>query len=174
MAAYVLSLLRQRVYDGLKELGGRKAGYIARCDSWDTVGKSNQAGAVLWLGEGRRVVKIKPDANGGESEGEEEDVVLKEMGIENCEWSGVGGDKIGRQGQGPPVYAMAYYREKYIPAYNLPFLLGSEMVDKLSSKVGNMKGEMAILKSKHCTIGCQMALWRLMGYLAPWEGDRTG
>ncbi|KAL8783029.1 MAG: hypothetical protein Q9213_004926 [Squamulea squamosa] len=67
----------------------------------------------------------------------------------------------------PPPYAMVEYRSSgYIPLYNLPTLLGPEYMYQLRDTIESFRGTLAVIKGKRNTTGCQMQLWKLMGYMA--------
>lgn len=70
----------------------------------------------------------------------------------------------------PPFYAMISYRSKYVPIYNLPSLLGYKHLETLR-KLGSswVDEEILFVRQRQKTIELQMALWRLMGYMAPLE-----
>lgn len=70
----------------------------------------------------------------------------------------------------PPFYAMVSYRSKLVPIYNLPSLLGSKHLDTLRKLGSNWaEEELVFVRQRQKTIELQVALWRLMGYLAPLE-----
>ena len=81
-------------------------------------------------------------------------------------------DSSTQRDEGPPAYAMVYYRDRYVPAYNLPFLLGRRLLSRLETDCEPLKGSMAVLKQKHLTTEVQLGLWKLMGFLAP-DGDSS-
>lgn len=149
MAEYVLALLRNNVVHRLTSLGARPVGYISPCLGWDHIDKHHQVAAVLWLG-GPLPMNKHIRAGGGSTD-EEEDKEKRDMG--------------------PPAYAMVYYRNRYIPAYNLPDLLGRRLLSRLETGCEHFKGSMAVLKQKHLTTEAQLGLWRLMGYLAPYTEE---
>lgn len=70
----------------------------------------------------------------------------------------------------PPFYAMVSYRSKYVPIYNLPTLLGAKHLETLRKLGSNwVEEELVFVRQRQKTIELQMALWRLMGYMAPLE-----
>ena len=167
MADYVLSLLRNNVVRRLAYLGARTAGYISRCDGWDYIDKHHQVAAVLWLGEPRTGAKavgkeLDEKVGGPRSSALPATEVLGEVTAD---------DSAALREEGPPPYAMVHYKGRYVPAYNLPSLLRQKDLGRLETECEHMRGSMAILKHKHATVEVQMALWKLMGYLAPYKEE---
>jgi len=150
MDEYVLSLLRNNVAQSLQYLGSRPAGYVQCCDAWDYVGKHHQVSAVLWLGDCTPNYKFTPHNPTQDTNTDPFEPTTK-------------------RDSGPPTYAMVQYRGRYIPTYNLPFLLGSKHLGSLKDDCVSMRGRLAVVKQKHATVEVQLALWKLMGYLAPDE-----
>lgn len=73
----------------------------------------------------------------------------------------------------PPFYAMISYRSKYVPIYNLPALLGTKHMETLRKLGSNwVEEELVFVRQRQKTIELQIALWRLMGYMAPLEDQR--
>lgn len=73
----------------------------------------------------------------------------------------------------PPFYAMVSYRSKYVPIYNLPALLGTKHMETLRKLGSNwVEEELVFVRQRQKTIELQIALWRLMGYMAPLEDQR--
>ncbi|KAL8851588.1 MAG: hypothetical protein Q9221_003520 [Calogaya cf. arnoldii] len=129
MDTLVLGLLRKKVTKLLKYLSSQPAAYIVPCQDYESIQKSHQPGAVLWLGQ--------PQG---------EDTVTS---------------------MDPPPYAMVEYRSSgHIPLYNLPALLGPAHMSELRDIGEYFEGPLAVIKRKRNTTGCQMQLWKLMGYLA--------
>ena len=65
---------------------------------------------------------------------------------------------------------MVSYRSKYVPIYNLPTLLGAKHLETLHKLGSNwVEEELVFIRQRQKTIELQMALWRLMGYMAPLE-----
>ncbi len=150
MDEYVLSLLRNNVTQSLRYLGSRTAGYIQRCDGWDYVGKHHQVSAVLWLGDTTPNFKVVPQNPAQDTNADPFEPTAK-------------------RDSGPPTYAMVQYRGRYIPSYNLPFVLAGKHLGSLKDDCVSMRGSLAVVKQKHATVEVQLALWKLMGYLAPYE-----
>ncbi len=146
----MLSLLRNNIVQSLRYLGSRTAGYIQRCDGWDYVGKHHQVSAVLWLGATTPNHKVVPQTPAQDTSADP---------FEPAE----------KRASGPPTYAMVQYRGRYIPSYNLPFLLGRKHLGFLKNDCVSLRGILAVVKQKHATVEVQLALWKLMGYLAPYE-----
>lgn len=150
MDEYVLSLLRNNVAQSLRYLGSRTAGYIQRCDGWDYIGKHHQVSAVLWLGDTTPNFKVVPQNPAQDTNADPFEPTAK-------------------RDSGPPTYAMVQYRGRYIPSYNLSFLLGGKHLGSLKDDCVRMRGSLAVVKQKHATVEVQLALWKLMGYLAPYK-----
>lgn len=73
----------------------------------------------------------------------------------------------------PPFYAMVSYRSKYVPIYNLPALLGTKHMETFRKLGSNwVEEELVFVRQRQKTIELQIALWRLMGYMAPLEDQR--
>lgn len=73
----------------------------------------------------------------------------------------------------PPFYAMVSYRSKYVPIYNLPALLDTKHMETLRKLGSNwVEEELVFVRQRQKTIELQIALWRLMGYMAPLEDQR--
>ena len=151
MDEYILSLMRHDIVRKLTYLSSQPAGYIARCDGWDHIDKHRQVAATLWLGEAVPAFKFHRD---------EEEPVASVDAAGSKEWD-----------TGPPAYAMVHYRDRYIPTYNLPSLMGRKQLGRWMSGCPQLRGSMAVVKQKHNTVGLQLALWKLMGYLAPYDGN---
>lgn len=148
MDDFVLELMRKDLVRQLKYLGSRPSGYMVRCTSYEQVKRHSQLAAALWLG------KI-----GGHmgSEGS----TASEGRVEGREGGGLG------DGEGPPAYAMLDYKGRYIPLYNVPRLLGEKYVEHLRESNAVFQGDIVVVKQKRNTLKAQLALWKLMGYLAP-------
>ena len=146
MDTYVLGLLRKDVLAKLKYVASRPAGYLVGCGAYEQIGKHVQVGAALWLG--------------GTAEGSSSTVL---------EGPGSGGD-AGAASEGsvgpPPAYAMLDYRGRYIPLYNLQTLLGLECLEELKGWNAIFQDKFVVVKQKRNTVKVQLALWKLMGYLA--------
>lgn len=68
---------------------------------------------------------------------------------------------------------MVSYRSKYVPIYNLPALLGTKHMETLRKLGSNWaEEELVFVRQRQKTIELQIALWRLMGYMAPLEDQR--
>ncbi|KAL8672944.1 MAG: hypothetical protein Q9168_002619 [Polycauliona sp. 1 TL-2023] len=78
-----------------------------------------------------------------------------------------GDDKPIPSHEDPPPYAMVESKSsELIPLYNLPTLLGPEVMHELQDKGNAFEGTLAVIKRKRNTTDCQMQLWKLMGYTA--------
>ena len=146
MDLYVLSLMRTDVIKRLSYLSSRPSGYIVRCDDWGRINQHHQVGAILWIGD----LMPRKDFSGADSHE-----------VDDQE------PRTSEQDKGPPPYAMVFYRQHHIPVYNLPFLLGNPRLHTLCKGSVSFKGTLALIKQKHNTVDLQLALWKLMGYLAP-------
>ncbi|KAG7009955.1 hypothetical protein G7Y79_00001g002270 [Physcia stellaris] len=147
MDTYVLGLLRKDLLTNLKYIASRPVGYMVGCGAYEQIGKHAQVGAALWLGDAA--------AEGPSSTG--------------FEGTGSGGD-TGAASEGsdgpPPAYAMLDYRGRYIPLYNLRTLLGLEYLEQLKGLNAIFQNKFVVVKQKRNTVKIQLALWKLMGYLA--------
>lgn len=144
MDTVVLEMLRRNVAKDLKYLASRPAAYIAACKSHDNISDHTQISAVL---------SLAPDAA----------VSSREASSDTPASSGA---------QGLPPYAMRRYKDCYIPYYNLFTLLGPTHLQSLrDSKPDHFGGQIAVIKAKRRTVRLQLALWKLMGYLAPSIGE---
>lgn len=143
MDTYVLELMRKDLLKHLEYVGSRPAGYVVGCTSNEHVKRHTQVGAALWLGA---VDEVTPNAS-------EEEVAERYV------------DAL-QGNNGPPAYAMLDYRGRYIPAYNLQTLLGEKCLEQLRESNALFRDTMAVVKQKRNTVKVQMALWKLMGYLA--------
>lgn len=77
-----------------------------------------------------------------------------------------------REDQGPPPYAMHYYKSCYMPYYNLLTLLGPTHVRALrESNPNQFSSQFAIIKAKRTTVKVQLELWKLLGYVV--QQDRV-
>ena len=148
MDTFVLEILRKNVMNYLVYLPTRPAAYIAGCKDYESISKSNQVGAVLWLGS--------------DTQDEAQNRLAKERR-----------DSASRpEYSGPPPYAMHHYRSRYIPVYNLPTLLGPEHMRTLREREFKpYKGEYAVIKAKRPTMQAQSELWTLLGYLAGYKDE---
>ncbi|KAL8829689.1 MAG: hypothetical protein Q9191_001870 [Dirinaria sp. TL-2023a] len=154
MESYVLALMRTEVIHHLSYLSSLPSGYIVRCDDWDRIDQHHQVGAILWLGD------LEPPRR-------KEDSLLGAGGSADTADDDERQPRASEKDQGPPPYAMVYYRRHHIPVYNAPVLLGNDRLHSLCKDTVALRGNLAIIKRKHNTVDLQMALWKLMGYLAP-------
>lgn len=145
MDTYVLGLLRKDLLTNLKYIASRPAGYMVGCGAYEQIGKHAQVGAALWLGD----IAEGPTSTG-------------------LEGTGSGGDTgASSEGSvGPPAYAMLDYRSRHIPLYNLRTLLGLECLEQLKGSNAIFQDKFVVVKQKRNTVKIQLALWKLMGYLA--------
>lgn len=161
MHDYVLELMRSSLVLQLKYLASRPSAYVVACGTYDQVREKAQIGAALWLGG--------EDGGGSVSDevgGSEKGVDISDAEEEKEEEGGKVG-KDGKVGDGPPPYAMLDYRGRCIPIYNAETLLGEQYVQQLREPNVVFQGKMAVLRQKRNTVKVHLALWRLMGYLAP-------
>ena len=146
MDTYVLGLLRKDLLTSLKYIASRPVGYMVGCGAYEQIGKHAQVGAALWLGD----IAEGPNSTG-------------------LEGTGSGGDTgaASEESDGPPpAYAMLDYRGRYIPLYNLRTLLGIEYLEQLKGLNAIFQDKFVVVKQKRNTVKIQLALWKLMGYLA--------
>ncbi|KAG8526863.1 uncharacterized protein KY384_008292 [Bacidia gigantensis] len=141
MADFCLRLMRREIVESIEKLAARTSRiYFVPCLDWVDVSKKPNVAAVLWLGNSRA------------------------KGVDGEELEATGGE---RGGQHPPPYAMATYKGKYVPIYNLEVLLGSDLVEKLKRTLPNVMSEsLAVVKGKNLTVNLQMQLWKLTGYVS--------
>lgn len=144
MEDFVRNMLRRTVVAKLKYLESRKAGYIQRDrNGFDEIEKIQRLGAVLWLGPPPiRKARYTSEVTDQDSE------------------------------RGPPPLAMANYRGRYVPIYNLRTMLGIELVQALREHSGVFEGEIVMIKAKANTVRTQMILWKLQLYMT--TSDSSG
>ena len=142
MDTYVLGLMRKDLLRDLQYLSSRPSRYIAS-STYQQVESHPHLGAALWLGAGDAESSISVEGTGSDGEAD--------VSIESA---------------GPPAYAMLDYRGRYIPVFNLQTLLGNKFLEQLRESSPVFQGEIAIIREKRNTVKVQMALWKLMGYLA--------
>ena len=148
MDDFVLELMRKDILRQLKYLGSRPSGYMVRCTSYEQVKRHSQLAAALWLGGIRGHVGRKGPIDSEErAEGREVDEL--------------------DSGQGPPAYAMLDYKGRHIPLYNVQRLLGEKYVEQLRESNVVFEDSIVVVKQKRNMVKAQLALWKLMGYLAP-------
>ena len=147
MEQYVLSLMRTEIISSLSYLSSLPAGYIVRCNDWASIDQHRQVAAVLWLGD---VTPQKDSSNAGPGEAD-------------TDWQ----SHTSMKEKEPPPYAMVFYRGQHIPVYNLRSLLSPSCLSTLAQNCVPLRGTLTLIKRKHNTVDLQLALWKLMGYLAP-------
>ena len=161
MHEYVLELMRKYLVQRLKYLASRPPAYVVKCGTYDQVREKAQLGAALWLGSGDGGVSVSDQVGRSEKGVNKSDDEVEEE-------EGKAG-KDGNFGDGPPPYAMLDYRGRYIPIYNAQTLLGEKYVQQLRESNAIFQGKMVVLRQKRNTVKVHLALWKLMGYLAPME-----
>ncbi|KAF4627781.1 hypothetical protein G7Y89_g10370 [Cudoniella acicularis] len=145
MDVFLLDLMRRRIFGQLANLRQLTRGYVSGYDNWDEVGRSKQTGMYLWTGG-----------------------VGSELKDQDCpaEFATIGGVKK--------------------PVHNLRLLLGMEKLQELREKTswsnrkerreGRLPKEspyskpIIAVRHKSLTIGLQLRLWWLQGYLAEHKG----
>ncbi|KAL8789253.1 MAG: hypothetical protein Q9195_006899 [Heterodermia aff. obscurata] len=142
MDTYVLGLMRKDLMRELQYVSSRPSGYVTS-STYGQVRMHPQLGAALWLG----------------AEDTEFSTSVEETGTD-------GKADVPRGSAGPPPYAMLDYRGRYIPVFNLQTLLGNKSLGHLKESRPVFQGEIAVIREKRNTVKVQMALWKLMGYLA--------
>ena len=142
MDTYVLGLMRKNLARDLQYMSSRASGYVAR-STYEQVGSHPQLGAALWLGawDSRSSISVEGTGIDGEAD----------LSIGSA---------------GPPAYATLDYRGCYIPIFNLQTLLGNKPLEQLRESNSFFQGELAVISERRDTVKVQMALWKLMGYLA--------
>ena len=142
MDVVVLETLRDNISGRLAYLASSRAAYICSCEDHRQISNHTQVGAVLWLGPKRRdsVQMNDPSTDGAPADDFEE--------------------------LSPPPYAMHYYKNHYIPVYNLLSLIGPTKVATLrESSSAHFGDQYAVIKMKRLTVEVQLELWKLLGYL---------
>ena len=142
MDTYVLELLRKELLKDLKYLSSKPSGYIAS-STYQKVGAHSQLSAALWPGAGNAKSSISVEGTGTDGE-----------------------TGIPFGSAGPPAYAMLDYRRTSIPFFNLQTLLGNKFLKQLRDSSPSFQSEIVVVRSRRHTLKIQMALWKLMGYLA--------
>ena len=161
MHDYVLELMRKDLVQQLKYLASRPSAYIMECEAYDKIERHAQLGAALWLGGEDGGISVS-DQSGGRGKGfdmSDDEVKEEEEKVEKDE----------NPGEEPPPYAMLNYRGRYIPIYNAQTLLGEKFVQQLRESDARFQGKIAVIRQKRNTVKVHLALWKLMGYLAPME-----
>ena len=161
MHDYVLELMRKSLVQQLKYLASRPSAYVMECGTYDKVERHAQLGAALWLGGEDGGMSVSDEVGGTEKRIDISDDNVKE------EEGKV--EKDGNSAEGPPPYAMLDYRGRYIPIYNAQTLLGEKYVQQLRESDARFQGKIVVIKQKRNTVKVHLALWKLMGYLAPME-----
>lgn len=186
MDGFVLELLRKKVLALLKLIAlsliaRSSGGYITSCSGYESVIAHHQVAAVLWLGPSapannprcrEPVLYLEPSIS-------QQEVACDPLPPGTAalpeETTSTGhnftpeGEVAAFEGPEPPFYAMVKYKSHFIPIYNLPKLLGSEHLAHLRATVPCAHDIMAVIKKKVRTVGLQMELWKLMGYMAQTE-----
>ena len=138
---FVLEVLRRNVSKKLSYLASRVAAYIAPCKDYDSINNHDQVAVVLWLSKNPNNSIPDERASGD-------------------------GMSFGGREMGPPTYAMHYYKNHYIPCYNLATLLGPIQFSALrDSRPDHFNDQFAVLKLKRNTVEVQLGLWKLLGYM---------
>jgi hypothetical protein len=153
MDTFVLELMRRRVVDGLVYLIERKRGYLAGCVDWDDAKRAGrQQAAILWIGSA--------SSDGQEAaDSESEAQPIRSQLLEEA---------------GPPSFAtLTISKDKphMVPVHNLLTMLGAEHLAELRKR--GVSGDLLVLKHKRITVGVQMKLWKLQGYLGFPEPEYT-
>ena len=142
MDTYVLELMRKNLMRDLQYMSSRQPGHVAS-STYEQVGSHPQLGAALWLGAWDSKSSISVEGTGTDGEAD--------LSIGSA---------------GPPPYATLDYRGRYIPVFNLQTLLGNQPLEQLRGSNSIFQGEIAVIREERNTVKVQMALWKLMGYLA--------
>ena len=181
MEELVTGRMRDEVLGMLGYIAARGKGYIVGCEvGWEDVARKKQVGAVIWTGMQKEAGRASPNEEEKESQAAGAGMVVSD---------GNGGDESSSPSSDttptlsppqppanphsdspppspPPHYAMTTYKNTYIPVYNLLTLLSAERLQQLRAECPIFQNEILVIKSKLPTVKLQVALWRLMGYLA--------
>lgn len=142
MDSFLLDLMRRRIVEDLLyfskfcEQEDRK--YLLRCESWDDIQSHDHRGCVLWLGSG-----------------------LRELPEDNL-------DRTAQLGPGQ-FATMDTDRGRYagkLAVHNLRNLLGDDHLEHLREGSAVLRGGDLFLLGRRRTIGLQLKLWKLQGYIA--------
>jgi len=165
MQDFVLKLLRKRIVEELVNIFKRERGHLAYANDWNTVVKIKQMGAILWVGSPQAAGPSVSDSEGNEQKplekGNEETKTRQ-----NTNPAAIDAD-------GPGFFATVsnppFWTEKR-PLHNLVKLLGQEEIDNLRAQIPSIaRTEFTVLKNKPKALKVQLMLWKLQGYLAPFE-----
>lgn len=141
MDIFVLEILRRNLSKELMYLASRPTAYIAPCKTYESINDHRQVAVVLWLSNNPN--KSMHDER---ASGEETSFDCRQIG--------------------PPSYAMHYYKTHCIPCYDLAALLGPIQLRALrDSRPDHFNDQLALMKLKRNTVGVQLALWKLLGYM---------
>ena len=141
MDTYVLGLMRKNFLRELQYVSSRP-GYVVS-STYEQIERHPQLAAALRLGA-RKAESSIPDEGTGIDDG-------ADMSIGSA---------------GSPAYTLLEYRCRSIPVFNVQTLLGNESLEQLRESNPVFQGEIALIREKRNTVKVQMALWKLMGYLA--------
>ena len=61
---------------------------------------------------------------------------------------------------------MSHPAGRYMPLYNLPVLMGAQLLQELRKVARVFGGETVYLPQGQKTVKVQLALWKLMGYMS--------
>ena len=137
MDTYVLGLMRKDFLRELQHVSSRP-GYVAS-STYERIERHPQLAAALRLGAGDAESSFHDEGTGVDDEA---------------------GMLIG------PAYTLMEYKGRSIPVFNLQTLLGDESLARLRASNPVFQGEIAVIREKRNTVKVQMALWKLVGYLA--------
>ncbi len=174
MAYHVLSQLRQGVFQQLAWLIGRSGtGYIRRCrkgsnhksgqELLDTLLVQDEAGSVLWLGPADTSPFQRHDHKGGNNPTLPSNPPGSRADPNNPPW-----DPATGPGDFTRVRTEGNIPNRYVPVYNLPHLLGKELVSKLRGKLNDYlrDEEFLSIKAKQSPLNAQLLLLKLQFYLS--------
>ena len=181
MEDLVTERMRDEVLGLLAYVAGKGKGYIVGCaGGYEDVGRSKQVGAVIWTGPGEhrgnddsRTVEAADSSQ--PASGAQEQVQVQEQQVQQQQpdptkptaKSPAQTNPPSTNIHIPPPYAMRPYKGgAHIPIYNLQTLLGADKVHRLRAEQPVFEHEVLVIKSKRMTTELQMAMWRLMGFLA--------
>ena len=147
MDTFYLNILRKTVLGKLRYLRHRNAGYLATtAKGLDGMTDMTNLGAVLWLGDPSR--HCEPGST-----------TVKRLPTSSF------------PPEGPQPYLMAKYKGHHIPVYNMPAMLGDELLRELGVSDQLFAKEFVMLKAKANTVKTQMLLWKLQIYTAYFQAE---
>ncbi len=159
MDTFVLELLRKHVVRVLKYAATSFATHLHTDVIDSKLPGHRDVAAVLWLGKPLPYGEDSTITQGHEAE----DRAAADKDPHSC----YSLENPAASAKPSPFYAMFPHQGASIPIYNLPALLGPEHLQILRTFGSGFQAETTYITRKIKTVELQMALWRLMGYMAP-------